>query len=484
MLLDACRIVYCSVMTWINPSDVQSLHQCARRVWYEHNPPPGMEAVAMNPFDALVASMGNDYEQTVRERLAATATMMTAQSAEHTKTLMAEGAPVIYQAHLKDEQEQFVGYPDFLIRQSGGRYQAADAKLARKVDKEIAIQLGFYRRLLGNDLPALAYLGTGEVVEIGDESNPDVNTYVTEIRSVLAETDPPLVRYSESKCRICPFYSVCKPAFVGKEELTLIYGIDKRSVMGLENHGITTISALANADPASIPDIPYLKGHEKKQRAVLQAKAWKTGEMFKLKDITLPDGTWVHFDIETNPLTPHCEDHVYLWGFLKPSYQAGDFDYAWTDHHDDDRAGWNAFLAKVEEYCAAWPDLRLVHYSSYERTKIKEYAARYGMEEHPTVTWLLDEENGPLFDLQKPVKDCLVLPVAGYGLKAICKHEHLVDFQWEDDESGSQWSFVQYVSFLNEPDPAKKEAMKQAILTYNRDDVIATRKLEEWLKSL
>ena len=118
-----------------------------------------------------------------------------------------------------------------------------------------------------------------------------------------------------------------------------------------------------------------------------------------------------------------------------------------------------------------------MHYSSYERTKIKEYAARYGMEEHPTVTWLLDEENGPLFDLQKPVKDCLVLPVAGYGLKAICKHEHLVDFQWEDDESGSQWSVVQYVSFLN-------EAMKQAILTYNRDDVIATRKLEEWLKSL
>lgn len=438
----------------------------------------------MNPFDALVVSMGNEFEQTVKERLAVTAEIVTAQSKEHTDALMAEGAPVIYQAKLVDQANEFIGYPDFLIRQPDGRYQAADAKLARKVDNEIAIQLGFYRRLLGNGLPALAYLGTGEVSEVGDESNPDVNTYITEIRSVLAETEPPLVRYSESKCKACPFYVVCQPAFAEKEELTLIYGIDSRSAPGLEKHGIETITALAVADPKTIPDIPYLKEHEKKQRAVLQAKAWKTGEMSKLKDITLPGGTWIHFDVETNPLTPHGEDHVYLWGFLKPGYQPHDFDYVWTDTHDDERAGWDLFLGKVEEYRATWPDLRLVHYSSYERVKIKQYAARYGMEAHPTVTWLLDEENGPLFDLQKPLQDSLILPVAGYGLKAICKHEKLVNFQWEDDDSGSQWSVVQYVGFLNEPDPAKKEPIKQAILAYNRDDVIATWRLEKWLKTL
>ncbi len=471
-------------MIWTKASDVMSLHQCARRVWYEHNPPPSTEAAAMNPFDAMVATMGNNYEQAVRGRLAAMATMVTAESAEHTQTLMADEIPIIYQAHLKDEAEQFVGYPDFLILQPDGRYQAADAKLARNVDKEIAIQLGFYRRLLKNDLPALAYLGTGDVVEVGDDSNSDVNTYVTEIRSVLAETEPPLVRYSESKCKICPFYNVCKPAFVEKEELTLVYGIERRNAEGLEKYGITTISALAQADPAAIPDVPYLKGHEKKQRAVLQAKAWKTGEMFKLKDIFLPGGTWIHFDIEANPLTPHCEDHVYLWGFLKPGYRKDDFDYIWTDHHDGDRQGWDSFLAKVEEYRRTWPDLKLVHYSSYERTKIKEYTARYGAEAHPTVTWLLDDESGPLFDLQKPVKDCLVLPVAGYGLKPICKHEKLIDFQWEDDQSGSQWSVVQYVNFLNEPNATKKDAMKQAILSYNRDDVMATHRLEQWLRSL
>jgi len=471
-----------SFMVWINPSDVHSLKQCARRVWYEHNLPPGFETTEANPFDALVVSMGNDYEETVRLQLSATGTMATAQSAEHTKALMAAETPIIYQAQLVDDREEFIGYPDFLIRQADGHYQAADAKLARSVKEGIAVQLGFYRRLLGNGLPALAYLGTGDVVEIGDETNPDVNEYIIGIRSVLAQTEPPLVRYSETKCKACSFYEVCKPDFVEREELTLIYGIDSRSAPGLERNGITTISMLADADPASIPDIPYLKGLEKKQRAVLQAKAWKTGDMYKLNDIVLPGGTWVHFDIEANPLTKNCEDHVYLWGFLKPGYDKNDFDYVWTDSQDDDRGGWDGFLAKVEGYRVIWPDVRLVNYSNYERTKIKEYAERYAMQDHPTVVWLLDEDNGPLFDLQKPVRDSLILPVAGYGLKAICKHEKLVDFQWEDDDSGSQWSVVQYVGFLTESDPTKKEAMMQSILTYNRDDVIATRRLEEWLK--
>ena len=103
------------------------------------------------------------------------------------------------------------------------------------------------------------------------------------------------------------------------------------------------------------------------------------------------------------------------------------------------------------------------------------------MEDHPTIHYLLAED-GPLFDMQKPVLDNLVLPLQGYGLKDICKHPALVNFQWEDEESGSQWSVVKFNRFLDETDPAKKEHLKATILGYNRDDVIATRRLEEWLR--
>ncbi len=135
----------------------------------------------------------------------------------------------------------------------------------------------------------------------------------------------------------------------------------------------------------------------------------------------------------------------------------------------------------MEQYREQYPDLILCHFSSYEVVNIKRYAKRYGMEEHPTVQWLLGD-NSPLFDIQPVVKNSFVLPLASYGLKQICKHEGLVNFQWQDDDSGSQWSVVQFVKYRMELIKERREQMKKDILTYNFDDVMATRKLEEWLR--
>ncbi len=228
--------------------------------------------------------------------------------------------------------------------------------------------------------------------------------------------------------------------------------------------------------------MPYLKGIHKKYRAVLQAKAYQTNEMFKIQTPVLPEGTWVHFDIEVNPLTDHGEEHVYLWGFLKPPYDGDAFEYIWTDHEGEDEKGWLQFLELMENYRQQYSDLILCHFSNYEVSTIKRYAKRYTMEDHPIVEWLLGDDS-PLFDIQKPVKDNFVLPIASYGLKQICKHEGLVNFQWQDDESGSQWSVVQFIKYRLELIKERREQMKKDILTYNFDDVMATRKLEEWLRS-
>lgn len=168
---------------------------------------------------------------------------------------------------------------------------------------------------------------------------------------------------------------------------------------------------------------------------------------------------------------------------MKPPYDGSAFDYVWTDSERDDRQGWLDFLAKIEEFKAQWPDMVLAHFSGYEVQKIAAYSERYGMEMHPTVQWLLGDET-PLFDLLDVVKDCLVLPVASYGLKYICKHPKLVNFQWDDEDSGSQWSVVQFVNYLMTLVPSDRERIKRNILTYNFDDVIATRMLEVWLRAL
>lgn len=166
-----------------------------------------------------------------------------------------------------------------------------------------------------------------------------------------------------------------------------------------------------------------------------------------------------------------------------PAYTRENFDYVWTDDETGDYDGWLGFLQKIEEYRSNYSPLVLAHYSNHEKATIRQYAERYAMKNHPTVTWLLGDDS-PLFDMQNPVLDCLVLPLQGYGLKDICKHPDLVNFQWENEESGSQWSVVQFNRFRLETDLAEKQKLKTEILRYNRDDVIATRRLEVWIRKL
>jgi len=476
--------------TLIKPSDAKSWTLCARRVWLDNKAEFEL-APSEDAFEQMVFELGIDHEQAVLQQISGNLAVHTATSPEDTSRLIADHAPVIYQAQLVDGEEGIIGFPDFLILHENGEYQAADAKLAQSEDKkDIQVQLGVYRRLLrrlhNSQLPAIVFLGDGEDAEIGDEANPVANQFVTEMRELLASEDEPLVRYGHSKCRACPYYTHCKPNFEASEELSLLYGIQGRAASGLEDAGICTITELATSDPGAIPDIPYLKGFDKKQRAVLQAKSYLTGQVFQQTPVTLPEGQWIHFDIEDNPLTGTGEKHVYLWGFLVPDSSGNDgqesFEYVWTDKDDEDQQGWLQFLAQIEQYRQQYPQLILAHYSSHERSTIRSYATRYGMEDNETVTYLLGEES-PLFDLQKPVLDSLVLPLQGYGLKDICKHPDLINFQWQDDDSGSQWSVVQFNHFLAETDPAIKASLKAEILGYNQDDVTATLRLEEWLRA-
>jgi uncharacterized protein len=470
-----------STRNLIKPSDAISWISCIRRAWLDKHQATEFE---IDAFNQLLIDLGLEHEAAMLAKLENQYPVSKANSFDHTRTLMQQGAPVIYQGRLLDEQEGLVGYPDFLIRHESGQYQPADAKLSLSEKKKaIQIQLGIYRRLLSTELPAIIFLGDGRTALLGNEVDPLVDTFITDMRSLLNTQQQPVARYSHSKCRICPYQSHCRPEFDAKEDISLLYGIHGNAANHLAEAGITTITQLALSEVESLPDVSYLKGNKRKHRAILQAKSFLTDKIFQLNKAVLPEGTWIHFDIEDNPLTPARERHVYLWGFLVPAYARENFEYVWTDDETSDYEGWMGFLQKIEAYRSQYFPLVLAHYSNHEKATIKKYAERYAMENHSTVTWLLGHDS-PLFDMQKPVLDCLVLPLQGYGLKDICKHPDLVNFQWENQESGSQWSVVQCNRFQSETDLTEKQKLKTEILSYNRDDVIATRKLEVWLRSM
>ena len=470
------------IKKWIKPSDATAWASCVRRVWLNKYQNEGIK-IERSDFEQLLLGAGLEHEAAVLAKLQQQYDVHKSSSVEHTRQLMQQAVAVIYQAHLLNEQEGLIGCPDFLIRHQSGQYQPADAKLSHNANKkQIKIQLGLYRRMLGNELPVIVFLGDGKTATLGDEINSLVDTFLIDMRKLLAMREQPAVHYSHSKCRECPYFTQCRSEFVEKEDLSLLYGIHGRAAGHLAVAGLSTITELANHEVEAIPDVPHLKGDKRKHRAILQARSFQTGEIFQLNKIELPEGNWIHFDIEDNPLTPSRERHVYLWGFLLPGYSNKSFDYVWTDEEKQDYQGWIGFLAKMEQYRAQHSPLILAHFSNHERTTIKKYAERYAMQDHAIVLWLLGNDS-PLFDLQKPVLNGLVLPLQGYGLKEICKHKALVNFQWQDEASGSQWSVVQFSRFLAERNVVEKRKLKTEILGYNRDDVMATRQLEVWLRT-
>ena len=446
------------------------------------NQPPSGELLPLSDMDQLVAALGIQHEKQVLAEFQSAKQVVAAESIEHTQTLMQARTEVIYQAQLMDIEENILGIPDFLVLTDEGDYQPWDAKLALDGQKdEFRIQLGIYRQLLRTELPGVVILGNGSQEEIGEEADAITDKFIEDMRDLLNSSEMPTVHYSHSRCRQCPYYQQCRPIFEQKGALSMVYGIQGRAAAGLEAAGIPDMQTLANKNSDTLPSVPYLNKDEKKARAILQAKSWLSGEVYQRHDISLPKGTWCHFDIEDNPLTSSGQKHVYLWGFLLPPYSAESYEAVWTDDEKEDKAGWMSFLDRIQTYQREYPDLILAHYSSHERSTIKPYAERYEMMDNEAVCYLLGEDS-PFFDMQKPVVDNLVLPILGYGLKDICKNPGLVNFQWEDDESGSEWSIVVFNRFLNEKNLETKQAMKESIMKYNEDDVVATRRLEEWLR--
>jgi uncharacterized protein len=111
------------------------------------------------------------------------------------------------------------------------------------------------------------------------------------------------------------------------------------------------------------------------------------------------------------------------------------------------------------------------HYGSYETTSIRKLIERYGLD--PRAEALYDR----LIDLEKVLKASVVLPLEGYSLKDIAPW---LGFSWSADNYKADDSMISYLEFQADGD----HAHLNNILTYNQDDLKATRMIRDWLLTL
>ena len=118
-----------------------------------------------------------------------------------------------------------------------------------------------------------------------------------------------------------------------------------------------------------------------------------------------------------------------------------------------------------------WP---ILHYGETEPLTICKMAKRQGESEYHIR--LLRER---FIDIHKIIKDCWVLPVSSYSLKAVA---HWLGFKWNIENSDGAKALLwwrQYQGSIKRKSIDRKTM--QRIINYNLDDCLATLKITKWL---
>ncbi|MEX1245062.1 MAG: TM0106 family RecB-like putative nuclease [Thermoanaerobaculia bacterium] len=411
-----------------------------------------------------------------------------------------DGAPAVFQSRfrteivLDGETCELVGEPDFLIRDpASGGYFIRDSKLARNInsDRHLAIPLqlqiyGFlYERAVGQRPFGLqVHAGTGEIVLVPYDGEAAILAALSEHRRMQLASPDGYEPVGWTKCKGCGFEDRCWGLAKAAGDVALLTAVSQKRARELHARGISTIRDIASAieDPAHRDY--FWTGKKKPHLKVFvptllrSADSYLSNTTLTLGSPDLPDArNFAVLDLEGLP--PYMDDleRIYLWGVKvfgdKPSaYLPAQAGFG----PDGDREGWFAFLALAGRLFAEYgPDLRFVHWSNYEKTKINLYVERYGDPSGIAVRVLAN-----LVDLLAVVRDSVVLPLPSYSLKVV---EDFVGFKRSDKNANGSWSIAKYIEATETNDPAARDGIVGEILAYNEEDLDATWTVIGWLRS-
>jgi uncharacterized protein len=420
----------------------------------------------------------------------------TAERAARTLQAMRDGREVIYQACFATEQ--WVGYPDFLVRvdepsrEWEWSYEVHDAKLSSEARPDHVFQLLFY----GDALEAIQgvrprrmhlILGGGQRPVLDPE---DFDAYANGIRELFVERYGELARgaepaypYPVSACEFCPWWHVCEEKRRDDDHLSLVANLRRAQGLKLERAGIRTLAGVATLDAdAVIPRLTQDTLDTLRAQADLQLRSRGLERpLYELLEpshdrglgrLPVPSAGDVYFDFEGDQ-TWGSEGLEYLFGAV---YEAdGELLYMplWARNRAEEKDALEAWIDWLMARLSIYPDLHVFHYNVYETTALKKLVAR-----HATRELELDEllKRKVFVDLYGITRQAVRAGVERYGLKAV---EALYDFE-RNVELDGVGSLRRWQNWLDN----RGQKWLDEIALYNQDDCRSTHALYDWLWSL
>ncbi len=446
--------------------------------------------------------------------------------AEETIAAMASGADVVFQATFFDGR--WLGYADFLLRVESPEhpsvwgpyhYEVADTKLARHVKAGAVLQICSYveqlERLQGVRPEFMKVVLGGSARETATLRVEDYMAYYRSAKRRFAETVlgtdvapapspsyPPAATYPEpvEHCAVCRWSELCVKRRRSDDHLSLVAGITARQRKGLVARELDTVERLA---AAPIPFDPPLDGASAAsvERVREQARIQVEGRGLPkpIHELLLPrDGEPIDaerglailpepnpgdlfLDLEGDPYA--LDDGVdYLFGVLDTH---GEFRAFWSFDPDrpadvtlaGEKRAFEQLMDFVTERLERFPEMHVYHYASYEPTALKRLMGRHGTREEQVDRLL---RGGVLIDLFRTVRQGLRASVESYSIKKI---EALYDFVRQEGLRDAGSSIVEFEEWLQLGDRERPAStILASIETYNRDDVLSTLHLRDWLE--
>jgi predicted RecB family nuclease len=485
----------------LTPSDIVSLYRptlCSNRVFLRER---GESESKPTAFDELLQRLGERHEQQHLQLLGAYEDLSVFQTEERLgKTIDAinKRAGVLYQpafraaTQLAGVEVEIVGLPDYLI-QDGDGYAIRDSKLSRRIDeknhREIQLQLQLYGWLYQQTVGVApkrleVHNGKNEVIAIQHDGGLEALStleYVLRLKQMNEAAYEPV---GWSKCLSCRYKDRCWEIAEANHDVATVYGVDQSLARTLHEGGVQSrAELLARFDLAALAELKRPQGKTMKKVGVAAegilafARAMELNQEFILKAPNIPvAANYVIFDLEGIPPQYEESDKIYLWGMQVCGENPTGFLPAVAGFGPDgDRDGWFEFLMKAKQIFLDYGDIKFVHWSDYEKTKMKQYMERYGDSEGVGV-----RVQANLLDLHDIAEESIVLPLPSYSLKVIEKY---VGFKRTQEEFGGQWSMAQYIEAVETTDEAKRNALMGEILKYNKEDLEATWAVFQWLRA-
>jgi predicted RecB family nuclease len=405
--------------------------------------------------------------------------------AQVTLDLMKRGVALIYHGVLLQEGDS--GIPDLLEKVDGAStlgshfYMPVDIKSGSgyanretgELRPEYGLQLYHYGMLLqavqGTFPPEGAILNRDrervpyrlkDFRRAYEATMPRVRALVTG-----AATDEPAL---SSSCGFCQWWNHCDKILEETKDVTLLPDIGRSKKITLNAAGVRSIPQLSKFDFSR----NRLKGIGPKtvetiKRAAIVSLSQK---MQVLATAAMPNPPRkIYLDFEDDP----TQELIYLCGmWIDPPLKGLNYHGLFSADRRGEKKIWDEF----QKICAAFAaeDFAVFHYSPYEKNKLATLERKYGV----TQSDALDEFRSRMVDLHPIVKDTVALPAKSYGLKAVAP---FVGLKYSSADAGGAQSIVWFQDYQKNPSRAD---ILETLLTYNKEDCLAMKQIESWLRTL